>query len=270
MKRKLESSILNLLDTSSAIQEKIRCICSQTPNATIELKNQLAECQDKYQQAVLDIQKYKDSYLQLQSKCNNLENQYSLVENDLRKTKLELVSSEKRIKEYEIANAQLKEQEQSLSDMLMKVNDNMQSLKEQFSDSITLLERYKSLSSSIRTGLSDVICDKNEIFFIVSCSTPEHLKAIWTYTKRLAGSNDNVNGVEVLKDIFDYFFEVFNCSLQEPMYVRDNVEEGYSFDDDKYDRGKGSLTSGKITQVILRGYKSINTGTIICRSVVRV
>ena len=54
------------------------------------------------------------------------------------------------------------------------------------------------------------------------------------------------------------------------MYARDSVEAGYSFDDDKYDRCTGSATSGKITQVILRVYKSVNTGAIICRSLVRV
>ena len=54
------------------------------------------------------------------------------------------------------------------------------------------------------------------------------------------------------------------------MYARDSVEVGYSFDDDKYDRCAGSATSGKIAQIILRGYKSVNTGTIICRSLVRV
>ena len=133
-----------------------------------------------------------------------------------------------------------------------------------------LLDRYRTLSATIRTGLSDVICDKDEILFIASCSTSDHLKAIWTYTKKLAGSNGDANSIEVLKDIFDYFFEIFNSSLREPMYARDSVEVGYSFDDDKYDRCAGSATSGKITQVILRGYKSVNTGAIICRSLVRV
>ena len=35
--------------------------------------------------------------------------------------------------------------------------------------------------------------------------------------------------------IFDYFFDVLNSSLSEPMYIRDDVEEGDIFDEDKYD-----------------------------------
>ncbi len=305
--KELEDLVLNLLDTSSAIQRKIRNICLPTQYSTIEsnqnegksndqkpglfekkrissweatieqLKNQLAQSQSAYKQVVSKMQEYKNYSAQLQSKCsnlesekNNLENTLTRLEHDLKKAKIEMDEGKKRLKEHERENARLKESEQSLSSSLTKATDNIRILKERFYNPVNLLERYRSLSVSIRTGLSDVICDKDEILFIASCSTPDHLKAIWTYTKRLAGSNGDVNEVKILIDIFDYFFDVFNGSLREPMYVRDNVEIGYSFDDDKYDRCTGSSTSGKIKEVILRGYKSVNTGTIICRSFVRV
>ena len=126
------------------------------------------------------------------------------------------------------------------------------------------------LSASVRTGLSDIICDKNEILFIASCSTSEHLKSIWIYIKKLIGTNGDSSEIEILKDIFDYFFDVYNDSLSEPAYVRDDVEEGYIFDDDRYDRCTGCPASGQISQVMLRGYISINTRKSICRSLVRI
>lgn len=259
MKEKKIENFLNLLD-SPAIQKKIRDICDVSPVTdsksgieVTELKARLAQCQN-------EMQEYKNSFAAERSR----------LESDLKKAKEKLETSKKTIEEREDELSQLRKSEQSLSSSLEKANEDIRKLKNYFSDSVTLLDRYKSLSVSIRTGLSDVICDKDVILFIASCSTPEHLKAIWTYTKKMAGSNGDADEIDVLKDIFDYFFDVFNHSLQNPMYVRDSVETGYSFDDDKYDRCTGSSTSGKITQVILRGYKSVNTGTIICRSFVRV
>lgn len=302
-----EDLFLILLDKSSAIQKKILSICSSSQGSDIafnssavqpndtklglfdkkkissleerieQLKKQLAQCQSDYKQTADKMQEYKNYFEQLKSECcdlkfenSSLENKIARLENELKKVKTEFDDIEKSLRDYEHENARLKENEQTLSSSLTEANNNVRILKERFSKPVILLERYKSLSVSIRTGLSDVICDKDEILFITSCSTPEHLKAIWTYTKKLAGSNGDINGIEVLKDIFDYFFDVFNNSLREPMYIRDNVETGYSFNDDKYDRCSGSATSGKITQVIMKGYKSINTGTIICRSFVRV
>lgn len=305
--KELENLILNLLDTSPAIQRKIRSICSGVQESTVmssqsttqpadsklgffekrkisslestieQQKKQLSQCQSEYQQVVSEMQKYKSFSAQLQSKCSNLEtdksrlaSRLSYLESDLKKAEDELEANEQRFREYEREKAELEKNERSLSAKLKDADEKIRLLKERFSSPVILLDRYKSLPASIRTGLSDVICDKNEVLFIASCSTPDHLKAIWTYTKKLAGSNGDANGVDILKEIFDYFFEVFNSSLREPMYVRDSVEAGYLFDDDKYDRCTGSSTSGKITQVILRGYKSANTGTIICRSIVRV
>ncbi len=300
----LEELILELLDKSPAIREKILKICSASYGSNIavntnagqfseqkmglfdrkkissleakieQLKSQLNQLNSDYKRTYDKMQEYKNYSMQLKSECGKLENENSSLENEVSALKKEIkevkLESERRLKDYERENENLKEVEKSLSSSLEKVNNSFKILKEHFFNPVTLLDRYKSLSISVRTGLSDIICDKNEILFIASCSTPDHLKAIWTYTKKLAGNNNDTTAVEVLKDIFDYFFDVFNESLGEPVYVRDDVETGWLFDDDEYDRYIGSATSGKITQVILRGYKSLNTGAVICRSLVRV
>lgn len=284
----LEPVLLSLLNTSSAIQNKLRSICGFSPNMptgsytdessqTEQFRSQITQYKSEYQQAAAKLQEYKTHYAQLQSKCSsleteksNLQNHVSQLEKELMSVKSQLESSEKRFASSESECARLKESEQTLSASLTKANNTVKIMKERFSRPVILLNRYQSLSLSIRTGLSEVICDNDEILFIASCSTPDHLKAIWEYTKRLAGNNGNPSDIEILSDLFDYFFDVFNRTLSEPMYERDSVETGYYFDDDKYDRCAGSATSGKITQVILRGYRSVNTGNIICRSFVRV
>ena len=255
-----EEYFLNLLDRSPAIQKKIRQICSYQPESTDyrektesleatvrQLKNQLAE-----------MQKYKQYSERLEEKCHKLE-----TENNSLKYKLQ--DTEEDSERLEAENKRLKEIGQNLATSFKQTTHELESLQECFSESVILLKKYRTLSVSIRTGLSDVICDKDEVLFIASCTSPEHLKSIWSYTKRLANNNGDIDGIQVLNEIFDHFFDVFNNSLREPMYIRDNVEIGCLFDDDKHDRYTGSNTSGRITQVILKGYNSANTGKKICR-----
>lgn len=235
--KELESLILNLLDTSSALQRKIHSICSLSHDSDIvfnhdtktELsdKRRISSLETKIEQLEKQLDKCQSDYRTISAEKSSLEDKLKLM-----KTKSD--EAERKLRDYESENAQLNESEQALSAELAKANESISILKEHFFNPVNLLKRYKSLSAPIRTGLSDVVCDANEIFFIASCSAPEHLKAIWTYTKRLAGSNGDIAEIEVLKDIFDYFFDVFNNSLSKPMYVRDNVEIGYLFDDDKY------------------------------------
>ena len=143
-------------------------------------------------------------------------------------------------------------------------------LKKQFSKPVKYLEMYRSLSEMVHDGLENVVCDKDEIHFIASCTSDERLKQIWNYTKNIIGNNGDSRDIEVLKEIFDYFFDLYNESLSVPAFRRDDVEIGDSFDDDKHSRCRESRTSGEISKIIFKGYCSVNTGNIICKSVVKV
>ena len=115
------------------------------------------------------MQEYKNYSVKLQSECSKLETENGGLENEISALKKEIkevkLESERRLKDYERENENLKEVEKSLSSSLEKVNNNFRILKEHFFNPVTLLDRYKSLSISVRTGLSDIICDKNEILF---------------------------------------------------------------------------------------------------------
>lgn len=119
--KELEDLILNLLDRSSAIQNKVRSICSasQGTSASLsaetvmsdskaglfdkrkiaslesnieQLKRQLSQSQAECQQAVSKMQEYKSSTVQLQTQCNTLESENkrlsdykARLENELKK-----------------------------------------------------------------------------------------------------------------------------------------------------------------------------------------
>ncbi|MCI5845985.1 MAG: hypothetical protein MRZ94_09430, partial [Oscillospiraceae bacterium] len=140
----------------------------------------------------------------------------------------------------------------------------------QFQEPVACLAMYRSLSETTRDGLSDVVCDKNEVLWIASCTSADHLKKIWEYTKEILSDEERQEDVEILKKIFDYFFDIYNASLPEPIYQRDDIQIEDEYDDEKHIRSRDSETSGLITKILLRGYYSINTGYAICKSVVKI
>lgn len=220
-------------------------------------------------------------HMQLNQATKELE-QYHSLENEMKtlRTKNEellskLESNKSYINNLESDVNTLKEkieklgkEKDSISLELKSSNETLQRFKEQFENPIKYLEMYRSLSYSVRSGLENVIIDTNEITFIASCTNENNLSSIWEYIKEISNDTDS-DDFKVLNLIFDYFFNVFNNSLSEPKYKRDDVEIGDDLDDDYYDRCYGSATSGEITRVIIKGYKSRNTGKIIHKSLVK-
>ena len=131
--KELEDLILNLLDRSSAIQNKVRSICSASQGtsashsaetvmsdskagffdkrkiASLEaIIEQLSQSQAECQQAASRIQEYKSSSVQLQSQCNNLESENKKLsddkvrlENELKNASAELDACMKRLNDLE-------------------------------------------------------------------------------------------------------------------------------------------------------------------------
>ena len=218
-----------------------------------------------------ELEKYKNFYRQAQPK---LERYRSLEDEvaDLHRREQNYVSrleeNGSEIEHLESTVDNLRKEKDALSAELQSTNEMMQGLKKQFETPMKYLELYCSLSSSVRSGLENVIMDCNEITFIASCSNESSLSSIWEYIKEISEDSDS-RDFKTLNLIFDYFFEVFNASLPEPKYERDDVEIGDELDDEYYDRCCGSSTSGDITEIILKGYRSRNTGKIIHKSLVK-
>lgn len=279
-----EKDLLDLLNESSAVQRAIRNICkvnedmsAYTDRNLVLYKEKIQEVTAKLNQTANELQKHKTYNEQLKQRNTLYEQENTKLcktihdlEAELKKTKslLQSVLSEKQALEKEIAN--LSKVKQSLTSELNATVKSLQALKSQFKQPVEYLDMYHTLSASTRNGLSDVICDGNEILFVASCTAADNLKKIWEYTKEIAGDDYKQNDVDILKKIFDYSFDIFNQSLPEPIYERDPVEVNDEYDDDEYVRSRDSATSGLITKIVLRGYRSINTGCAICKSVVRI
>lgn len=241
------------------------------------LEKSLSSCKYNLQNKEAELEQQKDSFKTLQREHQSLKGELAQSKRDLqtlqhnhRNLEAELAQSKNSLQILQRNYQILESKEKNAANSLREVQGEAEQLKERFSKPIEYLKKYKSLSEDVRTGLSDVICDKNEVLFIVSCSTSERLGSIWDYIKKaLSDKARSKSEICTLNEIFDYFFDVYNSSLSEPMYIRDNVKNGDLFDDDMYYRYQGSSTSGPISEVMLKGYRSNNTDKIIRKSLVR-
>ena len=283
----LELKVSQLKEELSASQNDLANMQDRYNQAN----NQYLECRQQYKRVQDENKKLKNDHDECSNYLRNLENEYQVLKKSLSSCEYNLQNKEAELERqkdsFRSLEAEFKQSENSLqvlqhnyrdleskekntADSLRKVQAEAKQLKEHFSEPIEYLKKYRSLSEDVRTGLSDVICDKNEVLFIVSCSTSERLGAIWDYIKKaLSDKARTEREICTLNEIFDYFFHIYNSSLSEPMYIRDNVDNGDPFDDDMHIRYPGSSTSGQISKVMLRGYHSKNTGKIIRSSLVR-
>lgn len=291
-----EKELLVLLRESPAVQRMIRSICGADESATnmkadvsapatgtqsnkllSNYQNEIDQLKLQLNQAHSELQKYKNDVNELQGEVNAYAQKNGALNNEIielrrnlldQKTQLEATLVEK--KKLECQYDALREENQKLVSELNLSIASLKKIQEQFEKPVSYLEMYHQLSESTKDGLSDIICDKSVILFIASCSDADNLKKIWEYTREMISNGQKQEDVDTLNKIFDYFFWVYNESLSTPIYERDTVEIGDIYDDDTHTRSRDSATSGYITEILLCGYRSINTGYAICKSVVKV
>lgn len=230
--------------------------------------NQVTKELEQYKQFCVQAKQELEKYHSLENEMKTLRAENKELLFKLESNKLYINNLESDVNILKEKTEKLGKEKDSISLELKSANETIKRFKEQFENPIKYLEMYRSLSYSVRSGLENVIIDTNEITFIASCTNENNLSSIWEYIKEISNDTDS-DDFKVLNLIFDYFFDVFNNSLSEPKYKRDDVEIGDDLDDDYYDRCYGSATSGEITKVILKGYKSRNTGKIIYKSLVK-
>ena len=228
---------------------KVKCTDKKLNMDLLKIKHQIDECESsnkKLNKKICDLteenERYKSKAIEMNEENKNLKVKIAELMTENRKRDGELKEAHKSIQEY----------------------------RDIFKLPIDYLNMYRSLTDFTKKGLSNVICDKNEVLFIASCSDANSLKKIWEYTKEIISSNTREDDIEKLKKIFDFFFDIYNQSQPEPVYRRDVVNVGDEFDNDIHIRSFDGGVSGNITDVLLCGYSSVNTEKPICKSLVKI
>lgn len=181
---------------------------------------------------------------------------------------------ERRLKESLQKEQSQKNENSRLSDQLEnyraeynRVVKEVEKYKQAFGEIISVFEEYLTLPEATKRNLANIINCSDILSFIMTCSEYDNLQRLWDYNKTLA-VNGEYSELEALKRVFEFFFDRYNSSRKPAKYVSDTTKPGDMLDDDLHIRGHESRVSGRITEVVLRGYKNAITGRTEKKSVV--
>lgn len=120
---------------------------------------------------------------------------------------------------------------------------------------------YRTLDESTRSALAGIFgAGDNATTFFSGALQETHLADFWDYVARRPEN-------ETLRRLFDFCFAAVNRGFREPPFVRLNVERGNFFDDEFMRRTSQSRQLGKVSRVLLQGYRYV-AGKIIKPSIV--
>ena len=275
MKEKDKHQFLELLDDPE-IKMKIISIASAgiSPTAKESSDGNDSQLSDKYNMLkhkynelkkhdsdiLSELEVLREKYQNSQSEINSLQDSNKDSENEISKLN-------GKIKEMLEIQEKLQAQTETLKEKEKNAEELLNNIKSTFDGVIRCFEKYKKLSDDVRHYLLQFISDKDEIHFISSCTILVNLEKIWDHAKDmyLLGQDQDA---EILTDIFYYCFNVFVQSSPKADYRLDDSQAGQQFDDDKHAKGTNSRSSGNISEVLLQGFYSVNTGKFIKHTLV--
>lgn len=246
-----KDDLLELLEDRDVI-EKIKSIMSVSSRMDINDNTEIDRLRERI--SVLESEK---KVLESQITTLKQKNHTLTIE------KKELIETQN---QYSQSNELLQRETEQLKQELAKE----QTLSINIKKSAGLYDRYLELSENIRiSGLGNVISDKTVLSFMISCSDFDNLSSIWDYCKNMI-QNASFSDAEIsiIRDIFEYYFEETNNALPIAKYKLDDVRSSQEFDDELHIRGKDSRVSGRISEVLLRGYVQVNNGKRMRQSIV--
>ena len=187
------------------------------------------------QQLLMEIEKLKTEQIQMKE-INRYVEQKSQAENSELREKLKQSQ-----KKYE---GQI-----TISDYYIKTYEGLEQS----------FRQYQQLEDTIKEDIRRVICAKDSISFLACGSQWSNIEALWEHIS-FHIYDYKKEQLEQLIAIEDYFFEVYEGIRDN--YIRLSVNEGEEFDEEYHTRTSDSQVSGKITEVILRGYKGKTNGKV--------
>lgn len=129
-------------------------------------------------------------------------------------------------------------------------------------------QSYISLGKEIHKELSRVLSTASPDQFLCWGSQWGNIEALWQFMDiSLVQNRHGLETIEVLRDIFDYLFELYSNATGN--YERISTAVGDIFDEECHKRFGESRVSGRITQVLLQGYRGVYNKKIQ-KSIVRI
>lgn len=216
------------------------------------------------------LRKISDDDISVKRSDENSEKQVKELCKTIKKLTEEKQKLKEEKEELEQENKTLKSEVKTLNSSKIKLEDELENQKDAMRPYLKAEMVYRNfctLNKDIRSALANTINDSDAVSFIISGCALEKFDSLWQYIKF---SMDRLTEEEnrILQQTFRFFFESYNnCSGE---YSLLDTKQGQAFDTEFHSKGSNSLSAGDISEVLLQGYKDINSGRIIEKSIVRV
>lgn len=280
-------NLLEALANKRIKQEIIKIIDEKNDRFKIFSKNTYEEKDDqiksdnKVSELEDAIKKEKNEKEQLLRSISDLENTINDLKNQL-KSKDDIIISLKNensnLNEKYIDEQQKLEYEKNETAKINKIyqliygeakhlKENLAYYENTYKSLNSCYEIFKRLKSEIHSELANVIKTENSEIFLCSGVQWDNIEALWSFISYKLSEYDE-NEIKILTDTFNYFFERYNEIHR--LYSLLDVNVNDEFDEDLHTRASNSCVTGKISKVLLKGYKNIRTNKIVQKSIVRI
>ena len=237
-----------------------------------------------------DFDKLQENFSVAQTEISNLQGHKTRLENEVANKTSEITdllrqNADMRTK-IENQREELQRRENSLSQAKEKISELIQQLEEKklqleektaqlkkyaenYSELETAYNSYKKLSDRTKFALEGIFgAESSPTTFLAGALQEKNLDALFDYTATEINNGTDSAEVEILRGLFDFAFAAINSARREEIFARLEISEGDDFDGEIMRKTSASSQSGSVKNILLVGYKYIQTNKIAKKSLV--
>jgi len=207
----------------------------------------------------------------ISSKVKELENLVSNQEREKDNLESEITNNKNKINSQQIETKKDKETISTLKNenvRLENIETKYNHLVGKFETLINTYKVYLSLKNEHSTFLQSLFKgDSIDLFFTCGVQD-ENIHSLWDYIKN--SIIEEKNSIDELKQIFFYFFDLYNKMYSSPLYKLSDVAVSDRFEAEKHIKANQHNYSGNVTKIIFEGYYNCNTDEVIKKTVVEI
>ncbi len=273
-------NLLRALDDKS-VQRRIREIAGGDEKKSVfggneekgkkeakQLRAALSEKESELELLRRALREEKEDKLRAFRQVEELKQALSDGEIESQNIRRQLETVQKQLEELQEENRALRDREGEYAGCVEEARTVRSYYENGFRQLDTYYRMYLQLGQEVHEDLTRVLSAKSPEAFLCWGVQWGNIEALWAFLDiNLSLGKYDSDILDVLSKIFDYLFEQYR--EMNGNYERLDTKAGDDFDEDFHKRSGDSLVAGRISQVLLRGYRGI-ANKKIKKSVVRI
>lgn len=272
--KKKEFDLQNAIENLAARQEEMK-----KSLAKIEKKISSSEDEDGGSifgsKSKKEISKLKETVSEQEAEIIAIKSKLKVSESTVEKLETAIKQKDKELgtlakqkdEELDEKNKQIAELTSSLNTVQKEKKSIETKYKTKYADIEKAYDDFSKLSAVTRNSLKNVFPSDTLQSFLAAGLQWENISALWDYTKRCF-IEDAVTDTEKLRNIFLFFFAMYNEKSRKPEYVLISPNKGDKFDSDRH-VVIGGKTATSISRCVFEGYCN-SSGKQVFKALVQV